>query len=387
MRNLILVSAVLCVSLTASAQDGFTITGNLPGLEPGAKVKLVSMERGHDRDIAETTATGGAFVLNGKVNSPTICEIRINRGDEGMKSNAIGLMVENLPMTVSAAHIDSVPPGFYFGTGGKLQEKNLTVTGGQAQKEYAEFCDAMFPYELASKKAHFDFYIDKNRERSPENQKRLEKAYETVKMQADSASRAFIESHPLYSVSGYLMLSDLETPFSFTSSELDSILERVKAMPETARLASVKRAVDNSRKFLRESTYSDFAALDSLGTERRLSDFAKDGKYVLVDFWASWCGPCRAAIPSVRSLFKDYGDRLNICAVSVDENPNAWKRAMKDENMEWPQMRVDNGTFRNVANLYNFHSIPFMVLINPEGKIVFAGHDTEKIAAIISANQ
>ena len=388
--KLLSTTLLLTAALSLQATDGFTITGKIPGLKPGIPVKLVSHERGERGDLAETTASDGAFTLTGKVSSPSLCEIRIETKDEESLDKAITLMVENLPMTVSAAHIDSVAPGFYFGTGGLLKEKNVTVTGGQAQKEYAEYTEAMFPYIFDAKAAHFNLHVDENRDRSKEGKKRLEEAAAKANKAEEEAIRSFIKAHPTYSISGMKMLSDLSTPFAFTGAELDALAETFKAMPDTARLNQITKAMEFSRKFQRETPFTDVAALDTLGTERRLSDFAGKGKYVMVDFWASWCGPCRMAIPHVRELYNKYGDKLEILAVSLDSAEKPWRKAMAEEQMEWTQLWADKTRVSPITEAYQVHSIPFLMLLDPEGRIVHAGHDpnaiTETLAKALSEN-
>ena len=105
-------SSTLILASVASlhASDGFTITVDIPGLKAGSKVELVSRESGRYGTLAETVATDGAFTLSGEVPSPTISELRIERPDSASIGKGISMMVENVPMTVTAAHIDSVPP-------------------------------------------------------------------------------------------------------------------------------------------------------------------------------------------------------------------------------------------------------------------------------------
>lgn len=376
-----LLSTIILLSsaLTLQAAGGFTITGKIPGLKPGTKVALVSKERGDRQNLAETTATDGAFTLSGTVASPSLCEIRIDSNDEESLEKAISLMVENLPMTVTAAHIDSVAPGFYTGTGGLMKERNVTVTGGQAQKEYAEYNEAMFPYDFDVKSTHFNLFWDENRDRSDEGTKKLTAAFKAAEQAEYKAIRNFTATHPTYSISGYLMLDDFSSPFNYTSAELDAIAETIKAMPDTARLNQLTRAMEFSRRFPRETAFTDVAALDTLGSERRLSDFAGKGKYVMVDFWASWCGPCRAAIPHVRDLYKKYGDKLEILAVSLDSAEKPWRKAMADEQMEWTQLWADKTRVSPITEAYQVHSIPFLMLLDPEGRIIHAGHNPEAI--------
>lgn len=86
----------------------------------------------------------------------------------------------------------------------------------------------------------------------------------------------------------------------------------------------------------------------------------------------------------MRELHEKYGDRLGIVAVSVDEDTEAWKLAMEQEKMTWPQMRVAKENFKDVTSAYNFSGIPFIVLIDPQGRIAFAGHDPVKASEILS---
>lgn len=129
--------------------------------------------------------------------------------------------------------------------------------------------------------------------------------------------------------------------------------------------------------------YPDFTALATDNSEHRLSEYIKPGKYAMIDFWASWCGPCRAAIPHVRSIYKKYGGRLNIIAVSLDRKESAWREAMEQEQMEWPQLWAADEMAEDISRAYRIKGIPYMLLINGTGEIVFAGHDPQQIDALL----
>lgn len=371
-------------SLAAQPQDGFRIVGDMPGLKAGTNIKLVSREKGARGDLSDVEAESGRFVLTGRVNSPTLCEIRIASAKEGEMDKAVYLMVENMDMDVKAAHIDSVAPDFYFGTFGLTQERNTTVNGGQAQREYKEFTDFMYPYVFASKQAHYNLYIDKKKGRSKEDEKRLKAEYTAANLQEQAARKRFITEHPGYSISGRYWGELLDEPFSFTSPELDEIEGKVAQMADTARLASVRKKLAYARKFQRNSPYSDFTAIDTLGTQRRLSEFMAPGKYVMIDFWASWCGPCRMSIPHVRELYNLYGDRLRIIAVSLDSAEKPWRKAMSEEQMEWTQLWLNKELVEPAQKAYQISGIPYMLLISPDGKILFAGHDPNAVNEILA---
>lgn len=99
------------------------------------------------------------------------------------------------------------------------------------------------------------------------------------------------------------------------------------------------------------------------------------GKVVLIDFWASWCGPCRKENPNVVKLYNQYKDNgFTILSVSLDEDINAWKQAIKEDGLIWPNHVSDlKGWKTELTKVYGFQSIPHTVLVNKEGKIVEVG--------------
>ena len=114
----------------------------------------------------------------------------------------------------------------------------------------------------------------------------------------------------------------------------------------------------------------DIALPDRDGKERRLSDLR--GKVVLVDFWASWCRPCRMANPHVVRLYQQYKERgFEVYSVSLDNNREAWLRAIEADGLEWPNHVSDlRGWSSAGGKLYGISSIPSTVLVDAEGTIV-----------------
>ena len=113
-----------------------------------------------------------------------------------------------------------------------------------------------------------------------------------------------------------------------------------------------------------------YTYVDPEGKEVRLSDFR--GKFVLVDFWASWCGPCMDEMPNVKAIYEKYHDRgLEIVGVSMDNNKANWERAIERAGLVWHHVSSLKGMNRcPVAKLYQVVAIPKLYIIGKDGKII-----------------
>lgn len=135
------------------------------------------------------------------------------------------------------------------------------------------------------------------------------------------------------------------------------------------------------------SMYKDLTMQDLNGKQVKLSDWVGKGKYVLVDFWASWCGPCRAEMPNVVEAYNKYHSKgLEIVGVSFDQKKDAWVAMVKKLGMEWPQMSDLKGWQCAAGKIYGIRSIPSNILLDPQGKIVASdlrGEDLQKKLAEI----
>lgn len=120
--------------------------------------------------------------------------------------------------------------------------------------------------------------------------------------------------------------------------------------------------------------FTDFKMATPTGAVKTLSSFVKQNKLTLVDFWASWCGPCRREMPHVKKLYADFHSKgLEIVGVSIDESKEAWTGAIASMGLKWPQLSDLKGWQNEAGQLYGITSIPATLLIDKQGKIVAFG--------------
>lgn len=121
-----------------------------------------------------------------------------------------------------------------------------------------------------------------------------------------------------------------------------------------------------------------FTLYDQDGNEVSLSDY--EGKMILLDFWASWCGPCRKENPNVVEAYNKYrrekfknGKKFVVLSVSLDKNKESWKKAIEKDNLHWDSHVIDENN--KVATMYGVRSIPYSFLINGDGEILAQGNE------------
>jgi len=129
--------------------------------------------------------------------------------------------------------------------------------------------------------------------------------------------------------------------------------------------------------------FTDIRALQPNGEELALSDLVGKTDFVLVDFWASWCGPCRRLIPVLKEIYAGQPKgRFQIISCSVDRDEAKWRQALEEEQMAWPQIREVDGEYE-CSDLYGVRAIPTTILIDREGKIIARNPDESQLEAIL----
>jgi thiol-disulfide isomerase/thioredoxin len=253
-------------------------------------------------------------------------------------------------------------PGKIEITGKADSLQNAKITGSKTQDE-ADVFEASLK-DIADQETPLYKNWGKG---SNEDQVALESKLNNLRMERRARANQYIIAHPKSAfsvslVSDRSMMGEYDDVKSIYD-KLDLSAQQTTTGKQIAdRLTVLQRSINGTPML-------DFTQNNTEGQPVRFADFS--GKYVFVDFWASWCGPCRAENPNVLQAYNKYKNKnFTVVGVSLDDNGEKWKKAIKDDNMPWTQLSDLKGWKNEVSTYYGIMGIPSSLLIDPQGKII-----------------
>lgn len=180
--------------------------------------------------------------------------------------------------------------------------------------------------------------------------------------------KTFVQQHPKALASMWMLINELRPRLK--PDEFAGLFAGLDKSLQTGKYGqSVSQYIRSQKLSGIGEMADDFSQGDVDGKAIKLSSFR--GKYVLVDFWASWCGPCRAENPNVVKAFNKYkGKNFTILSISLDDDKNRWLHAIKQDGLNWTHVSDLHGWSNEVAVQYGIRSIPSNFLVDPQGRII-----------------
>lgn len=376
-----LLYGIVCLGTLVACQrePGYKISGSVPGTPDGMKVYLYNWNTPVDSSVVK----GGKFVLTGKVDVPTRYQLLIDLSPDKVESyekdlRGSDVFVENVDIKYESPSIDSLPSRNSFLRNVK---GNVIVTGSPVHDLFLSYQEKIKPYRTKNSEAwnkYLKVYhipaldgVFNTREGIALAREMNDAQKEITRIQWD-----FIKANPKSPVS-VDVAQNMVYSAKFSKAEMENLLQTIDpSLRETAGYKQLQKSLEEIAPIALGEKYRDLELVDENGKTVQLSDYVKPGQYNMVEFWASWCGPCRGEIPHLRHVYDAYGkgkDAFNMISVSIDDKEKDWKQALKEENMKWTQLCDLKGWKGEVINKYKIQGVPFCLILDKEGRIIDHG--------------
>jgi len=348
-----LCSLMFCACYQQSQEKGYMISGTVDGATEGDTVLLCAMSGFFALNPLDTAIIeNGKFVFCGHTDEVALrFLLPINSGDDG--DGLAQLLLENANITVQMFPNDA-------------ERQAIVESDGPETPIYRAYEALMDEW---NKKMEPSWDIVREQRGSSEEIATAQTELDSLSACMEKAVNSFIIEHLPSGVSDMLMM------YSYEISDEEGKAEWLKIYaeksPESYLYKKLLAQIEAAKHTEEGAEYVDFSMPDPSGKIISISDYVSKNKYTLVDFWASWCGPCRAEMPNVAEAYSKFHDKgLEIVGVSLDEEKNAWIESIKKLNMPWPQMSDLKGWESEGAAKYAIKAIPANLLIDQNGIVV-----------------
>lgn len=352
---------LLLLFAACNMETGYRLRGHFEGAPDGTVVYL-----GAD----STEIVNGKFVFKGKTLAPELRELKVNALNQYGYPDYHGTLVwidnEDLRVECPWEKLQNV----------YVYTEAMRITGSELNDLYVNYREQAKDIG-ASRDSLWDVYYEsylgpmfEGGEVDRETGLEAMRGMLEIAARKRQLSRVFVAVHPSSPACVEILAENLNGQH-YTVAEAQELIDcldtTLKDIPAYRKLME---AYEEFRPTAKGEKYMDVTLTDEEGKDVKLSEVIRPGRYTMLEFWASWCGPCRGEIPHLRHVNEVCGQDFDIISISIDEKEDAWKKAVAEEKMVWKQLRDAKGWKGGAAQAYRVMGVPYSLLLDGEGRIV-----------------
>jgi thiol-disulfide isomerase/thioredoxin len=374
-KFLLILAAVIMVAACGKKEEaGYKVTvkfeGDVPDLKTDARIIMTNMDTSEYAINDTATVVNGQAMFTGSVKSPDLVVIRFLGVDQsGSSRNICTLFLENDTYTISVPADTNEEPVI---TGGRTQhvvDSLNTVAKNIIKAAKLDTLQSMFETATGVMKDSITTV--------------RKKVYEDI----NNVFTNYINKHPHSMFALYQDAMQIEYMPADSAMKLEKEFASIPEYANNKYFKKIQKYVSGESNFAVGKQAPDFTENDPAGNPIKFSDIYKQNKITMVDFWASWCSPCRQFNPILRRLYYKYKNKgFGILGVSLDKEQDAWLDAIAKDRLPWPQVSDLKGWDNAVSKAYLVTSIPQNIFVDSTGRIVLSRAEEDEIDSFLNDN-